>query len=121
MTLTAGVPPSVQDITTLQNQGLDTLAYLEASLHAIQELRGLLALSVDPLSGRLRILLDSITGSLTLATITTVGTVSTVTTATDVTRINNMGTAAFNNFAGLIPWNEMNVESNFNRSKVTST
>ena len=118
MLLSAGTPPSVQDITTLQSQGLDTIAYLEASLHAVQELRSLFALSVDPLSGRLRVLLDNITGSLTLATVSTI---TSVTTAVDLTRLNNMGTATFNNFAGLIPWNEMNAESNFNRSKVTSS
>ena len=121
MVLASGSPPSIQDLTTLQNTALDTVAYLEASMHALQALRSELALAVDPSSGRLRILLDSISASLTLATITTVTTVTTLTTATDVTRINNFGTSTFNNFSGLMPWNMINQEANFNRGKVTTS
>ena len=121
MLLASGAPPAIQDLSNLQGQLNDTVGYLDSAVHALQELRA--SFITDP-QGRLRVLLDNITASLTLATITTVGTVTTVTTvttATDVTRLNNMGTSTFNNFAGIIPWNEMNIQANVLRQNIITT
>ena len=106
MVLSSASPAGVQDISAVVNNLMDTVGYLNTLAEGINELRSML--TIDP-SGRLRVLIDNITAALTLATITTVGTVTTVTTATDVTRINNMGTAAFNVFAGYMPVNMMNL------------
>lgn len=54
------------------------------------------AMPIDPATGRLRVLLDAITGALTLATITTVTTCSTVTTVSTVTNQSQMGTIPTN-------------------------
>jgi len=62
---------------------------LDVALSVLQPLRSLaraLALAPDPSTGRLRVLVDAITGSLTLATVTTVSTVTTCSTVTSVSQ-----------------------------------
>jgi hypothetical protein len=51
-------------------------------------------------AGRLRVVVDSITGALTLATITTVGTVTTVATVTNQTQVG--GNPAFEQIPALM-------------------
>lgn len=64
----------------------ETLEALENIRISIREMNHLLGQALTPdTAGRIRVLLDNITGSLTLATITTVGTVTTVTTVSTVT------------------------------------
>jgi len=62
---------------------------IEALRMAVQSLNRSAGLLTVDTAGRLRILLDSITASLTLATITTVGTVTTVSTVSTVTSMTN--------------------------------
>jgi hypothetical protein len=66
-----------------------SLSDISAALYAILEAITR-PISQDPGTGRLRVLVDAITASLTLATITTV---STVTTCSTVTNQSQMGTA----------------------------
>ena len=61
---------------------------LEAQRMALQALTRSIGQSMPDVAGRLRVAIDAITGSLTLATITTVGTVTTVATVSNQT---NMG------------------------------
>lgn len=125
MVLQASSPAGTQDISALVAQLTETVSFLDSAVQAITELRAVFGLAPDP-TGRIRILLDAITANLTLATITTVGTVTTVTTVstvtavTDITRMDAFGTSTFNNNAGMAPWNLLNQETNFNRSKITT-
>ena len=57
--------------------------------------------SNDP-NGRIRVLLDSITGALTLATITTVSTVTTCSTVTNAAKLTGFGSAATD--ASIVPY-----------------
>ena len=57
---------------------------LEAMRMAVQALSRSIGQSMPDVAGRLRVVVDAITGSLTLATITTVATVSTLTNQTQV-------------------------------------
>ena len=57
---------------------------LEAMRMAVQSLNRSIGQSMPDVAGRLRVVVDSITGALTLATITTVGTVSTVSNQTQI-------------------------------------
>lgn len=60
---------------------------LEALRTTLQVLTANLGTSMPDVSGRLRVAIEAISGSLTLATITTVGTVTTVATMTNQTNI----------------------------------
>ena len=62
---------------------------LEAMRMAVQALTRNIGQSYPDVAGRLRVVVDSITGALTLATVTTVGTVTTVSTVTSVTAVAN--------------------------------
>jgi hypothetical protein len=57
---------------------------LEAMRMAVQALSRSIGQSMPDVAGRLRVVVDAITGSLTLATITTVGTVTTLTNQTQI-------------------------------------
>jgi hypothetical protein len=63
---------------------------LEAMRMAVQALSRSIGQSMPDVAGRLRVGVDAITGSLTLATITTVGTVTTVSTLTNQTQIGGL-------------------------------
>jgi len=69
-----------------------TLSDINAALYAILEAITR-PISQDPGTGRTRVLLDAITGSLTLGTISTVTTVTTVTTCSTLTNQAQMGGA----------------------------
>lgn len=60
---------------------------LEAMRMATQSLNRAIGQSMPDVAGRLRVVVDAITGALTLATITTVGTVTTVSTVTNQTQV----------------------------------
>lgn len=62
---------------------------LEAIRFALVALTKTVGQSYPDVSGRMRVAIDAITASLTLATITTVGTVTTVTTVTTVSSVTN--------------------------------
>jgi hypothetical protein len=64
---------------------------LEAIRFALVALTKTVGQSYPDVSGRMRVAIDAITASLTLATITTVGTVTTVTTVSSVTNQAQMG------------------------------
>lgn len=61
--------------TDLTSELLETLQALRITLDAMMRTSGL---ALPDSAGRMRVLVDSITGSLTLATVTTVGTISTL-------------------------------------------
>ena len=63
---------------------------LEAQRMALQALTRSIGQSMPDVAGRLRVAIDAISASLTLATITTVGTVTTVTTVTGVTTVSTV-------------------------------
>jgi hypothetical protein len=63
---------------------------IEAQRMALQALVRTIGQSMPDTAGRLRVLVDSISASLTLATITTVGTVTTVSTLTNQTQIGGL-------------------------------
>jgi hypothetical protein len=63
---------------------------LEAMRMAVQSLTRSIGQSMPDVAGRLRVVVDAITASLTLATITTVGTVTTVSTVTNQTQIGGL-------------------------------
>jgi hypothetical protein len=73
---------------------------LEAMRMAVQSLTRSIGQSMPDVAGRLRVVVDAITASLTLATITTVGTVTTVSTVTNQTQIG--GNAAFEQIPALM-------------------
>lgn len=60
---------------------------LEAQRMALQALTRTIGQSMPDVAGRLRVAIDAISASLTLATITTVGTVTTVSTLTNQTQV----------------------------------
>lgn len=62
---------------------------LEAQRMALQALTRTIGQSMPDVAGRLRVAIDAISASLTLATITTVGTVTTVTTVTTLSTLTN--------------------------------
>jgi len=64
---------------------------IEAQRIALQALVRTIGQSMPDTAGRLRVLVDSISASLTLATITTVGTVTTVTTVSTLTNQTQIG------------------------------
>jgi hypothetical protein len=63
---------------------------IEAQRMALQALVRTIGQSMPDTAGRLRVLVDSISSSLTLATITTVGTVTTVSTLSNQTQIGGL-------------------------------
>jgi hypothetical protein len=67
---------------------------------AVQALSRSIGQSMPDVAGRLRVVVDAITGSLTLATITTVGTVTTVGTLTNQTQVG--GNPAFEQIPALM-------------------
>jgi hypothetical protein len=73
---------------------------LEAMRMAVQSLSRSIGQSMPDVAGRLRVVVDAITGSLTLATITTVGTVTTVSTMTNQTQVG--GNPAFEQIPALM-------------------
>jgi hypothetical protein len=73
---------------------------LEAMRMAVQALSRSIGQSMPDVAGRLRVVVDAITGSLTLATITTVGTVTTLTTLTNQTQVG--GNPAFEQIPALM-------------------
>jgi hypothetical protein len=64
---------------------------IEAQRMALQALVRTIGQSMPDTAGRLRVLVDSISASLTLATITTVGTVTTVSTVSTLTNQTQIG------------------------------
>lgn len=64
---------------------------LEAMRMAVQSLTRSVGQAMPDVAGRLRVVVDAISGALTLATITTVGTVTTVTTVGTVTNQTQVG------------------------------
>lgn len=73
---------------------------LEAMRMAIQSLTRSIGQSMPDVAGRLRVVVDAISASLTLATITTVGTVTTVSTVTNQTQVG--GNPAFEQIPALM-------------------
>ena len=73
---------------------------LEAMRMAVQALSRSIGQSMPDVAGRLRVVVDAITGSLTLATITTVGTITTVSTLTNQTQVG--GNPAFEQIPALM-------------------
>jgi hypothetical protein len=73
---------------------------LEAMRMAVQALSRSIGQSMPDVAGRLRVVVDAITGSLTLATITTVSTVTTVGTMTNQTQVG--GNPAFEQIPALM-------------------
>ena len=71
-------------ITLTQGEVVEAL---EAMRMAVQALSRSIGQSMPDVAGRLRVVVDAITGSLTLATITTVGTVTTLSTLTNQTQV----------------------------------
>jgi hypothetical protein len=63
---------------------------LEAMRMAVQALTRSVGQSMPDVAGRLRVVVDAITGALTLATVTTVGTVTTVSTVTNQTQLGGL-------------------------------
>ena len=79
---------------------------LEAMRMAVQSLNRSIGQSMPDVAGRLRVVVDSITGALTLANITTVATVTAVTTVSTVTTLTNQtqvgGNPAFEQIPALM-------------------
>lgn len=73
---------------------------LEAMRFAMQSLTRTVGLAMPDVAGRLRIAVDAISASLTLATVTTVGTVTTVSTVTNQTQVG--GNPAFEQIPALM-------------------
>lgn len=94
---TFGSDGTATDVST--NDPMPIAAYgelieaLEAQRMALQALTRTIGQAMPDVAGRLRVAIDAISASLTLATITTVGTVTTVST---VTNQSQMGTIAAN-------------------------
>jgi hypothetical protein len=94
---TFGSDGAATDVST--NDPMPIAAYgelieaLEAQRMALQALTRTIGQAMPDVAGRLRVAIDAISASLTLATITTVGTVTTVST---VTNQSQMGTIAAN-------------------------
>lgn len=92
---------------------IETLEAIRMAMNSLNRAAGLL--TVDT-TGRLRVLLDSITASLTLAAITTVSTVSTVSTVTTLSTMTNQsqmgGLAANDQIPALMTLRADNLRSN---------
>jgi hypothetical protein len=84
-------------ITLTQGEVVEAL---EAMRMAVQALSRSIGQSMPDVAGRLRVVVDAITGSLTLATITTVGTVTTLSTLTNQTQVG--GNPAFEQIPALM-------------------
>jgi hypothetical protein len=68
-------------VTLTQGEVVEALEAMRMAVHSLTRSIGQ---SMPDVAGRLRVVVDSITGALTLATITTVGTVTTLTNQTQV-------------------------------------
>ena len=80
-----------QPLTNAQLATAETTEALRQIQTEVEVLKNSIGQTRVDTSGRLRVLLDSISASLTLATITTVGTVTTVTTVSTVTNQTQIG------------------------------
>jgi hypothetical protein len=97
-----GVAVDVSDANPMPvalTQG-EVVEALEAMRMAVHSLTRSIGQSMPDVAGRLRVVVDSITGALTLATITTVGTVTTVATVTNQTQVG--GNPAFEQIPALM-------------------
>jgi hypothetical protein len=84
-------------VTLTQGEVVEALEAMRMAVHSLTRSIGQ---SMPDVAGRLRVVVDSITGALTLATITTVGTVTTVATVTNQTQIG--GNPAFEQIPALM-------------------
>ena len=84
-------------VTLTQGEAVEAL---EAMRMAVQSLNRAIGQSMPDVAGRLRVVVDAISGALTLATITTVGTVTTVSTVTNQTQVG--GNPAFEQIPALM-------------------
>lgn len=80
-------------LVAINNAG-ELVQALEALRMTVQSLSRSVGLATVDTTGRLRVLLDSISASLTLATITSVGTVTTVTGVTTVSTVTGVTTVS---------------------------
>ena len=80
-----------QPLTDAQLAASEATEALRQIQYEVEVLKNSIGQTRVDTSGRLRVLLDSISASLTLATITTVGTVTTVTTVSTVTNQTQIG------------------------------
>jgi hypothetical protein len=83
-----------RQVVDVQGELLQTLDKLSIILDRMSHSSGL---TMPDIAGRQRVVVDAITGSLTLGTITTVGTVTSVTGVTTVSAVSNL------NGMGLLP------------------
>lgn len=79
-----------------------SLANLTAELRALVNILCKTFGESNDTTGRIRVLVDSITGALTLATITTVSTVTTCSTVTNAAKLTGLGSAATD--ASIVPY-----------------
>jgi len=84
-------------VTLTQGEVVEALEAMRMAVHSLTRSIGQ---SMPDVAGRLRVVVDSITGALTLATITTVGTVTTVATVTNQTQVG--GNPAFEQIPALM-------------------
>ena len=85
----SAVDASIANPVPVQAIG-ELIEAIEAQRMALQALVRTIGQSMPDTAGRLRVLVDSISASLTLATITTVGTVTTVSTLSNQTQIGGL-------------------------------
>ena len=98
----AGDVSAANPLPVTLTQG-EVVEALEAMRMAVQSLNRSIGQSMPDVAGRLRVVVDSITGALTLATITTVGTVTTVTTVATLTnQVQVGGNPAFEQIPALM-------------------
>jgi hypothetical protein len=74
-------------VTLTQGEVVEALEAMRMAVHSLNRSIGQ---SMPDVAGRLRVVVDAITASLTLATITTVGTVTTVSTVSNQTQIGGL-------------------------------
>jgi hypothetical protein len=74
-------------VTLTQGEVVEALEAMRMAVHSLTRSIGQ---SMPDVAGRLRVVVDAITASLTLATITTVGTVTTVSTVTNQTQVGGL-------------------------------
>lgn len=106
----AGTGPFVQQMSLIN---------IAAELRNLVNILGKTFGESNDTTGRIRVLLDSITGALTLATITTVSTVTTVTTCSTVTnaaKLTGFGSAATD--ASIVPYDTNSAAWNQYRNNV---
>jgi hypothetical protein len=84
-------------ITLTQGEVVEALEAMRMAVHSLTRTVGQ---SMPDVAGRLRVVVDAITGALTLATVTTVTTVTTVSTVTNQTQVG--GNPAFEQIPALM-------------------